>query len=119
MIAMSSLFCAPDSLLLAIKHPFQHTCLLQVASELRKSKRKGDSDLGKALEAELIEPWREAETERKRKEEAAALKEAQRMAAIEAGKNRSLRQRKPVRDIVLYFMALCLLACAAAFKLCN
>jgi hypothetical protein len=69
----------------------------QVAAELRKSKRKADVALGTAFESELVEPWREEEAERQRLEEAANLKAAQRQAAIDAGKSRSLRERKPVR----------------------
>lgn len=77
----------------------QGRLLLQVGKKLARSKRKADISLGAAIAEELVAPWREAEADRKRAEEAASAREAQRAALVEAGRNRSMRERRKVHPL--------------------
>ena len=65
--------------------------------KLMKSRRKDDVTLGKALVEELVAEAREREAEEAAARAAADHRAAQREAALEAGRSRSMRQRKPVR----------------------
>jgi hypothetical protein len=90
------------------------TLAAQVGVRLLKSKKKDNITLGKALCEELVEVWRAAEQERKQLEEAANLMAARREAALEAGRSRSLRQRKPVRLTHLFVLSHSARSCCAS-----
>lgn len=69
---------------------------MQVGLKLMKSRRKDDVTLGKAFVEELVADVREVERERAEKEARDAQKAAEIEALREAGRSRSMRQRKPV-----------------------
>lgn len=75
------------------------TRVWQVGMKLCKTKKKADVLLGKALCNELVAEWREAEAERRRREELKAAKLQQQLALEEAGRSRCLRDRKKVLEV--------------------
>lgn len=72
---------------------------VQVGKQLAKSKHKQDCSLGELICAQVAEV-RTEEAERAARVEAEALKELRREAQLQAGRDRSLRQRKPVRPAI-------------------
>ena len=64
-----------------------------------KSRRKDDVTLGTALVNELVAEVRERIKEEAQKQALADQRAAEREALIEAGRSRSMRQRKKVREL--------------------